>query len=440
MRILTTYEYSEVSYDSIFEDTKTLESFEKIKDLENLFSNKYKGMVNFKLSGISFKNFVGIIKIENLLIEVLPKIYSTASNNDASLEKNDIYKSLNYMINKSSKLSIRNIDITDYGSSENSIFLDFFINMFLQELYTNLFKGTYKTYVSREENLRYIKGRLLVAENIRKNFIPNKIYCEFDEFTEDNLVNQVLKHTTKLMSKITNWRQNQILADNIIHALSDVSDVYLTSETFSYIREDRLLGNYSKLLGIAKMFIDGQSFDINSDDQLNNFIFNIDMNMVYQEYIFEILNEYSSEIFGCNLTIQSQYSKRHLIYDSNDKGSFLLKPDIAVLDGNIVKILIDTKYKKLNISSYRNGVSDKDLYQMFGYYYKYNHPLIFLLYPKYDKDISDQYKFEKYKESAVFINTISLADRLYTPQGEYALVKSLKDIFTSQLINESTVY
>ena len=305
--------------------------------------------------------------------------------------------------------------------------------MFLQELYTNLFKGTYKTYVSREENLRYIKGRLLVAENIRKNFIPNKIYCKFDEFTEDNLVNQVLKYTTKLMSKITNWRQNQILADNIIHAFNDVSDIHITSETFSYIREDRLLGEYSKLLGIAKMFIDGQSFDINSDNQLNNFIFNIDMNIVYQEYIFELLNEYKSEIFGNNLTIRSQYSKEHLIYDNSNKGRFLLKPDIVILDNNNVKIIIDTKYKKLNASGHRNGVSDKDLYQMFGYYHKYNQPLIFLLYPKYQNDISKQYKFEKHKEPVVFINTISLENKLYTPQGEHELVESLKRLFENKV-------
>lgn len=433
MRILTTYEYSEISYTSIFEDNKTAESVKRMQDLESLFNDKYKGTVNFKLNGISFKNFVGIIKIEDLLIEILPKIYNTDSNNKEFLEKNDIYKNLNYMISKSSKIPIKNIDITNYGSNENGTFLDFFMNFFLQELYTNLFKGIYKTYVSREENLRYIKGRLLVAENIKRNLIPNNIYCEFDEFTEDNLVNQIFKYTAKLVSKITNWRKNQILADNIIHTLSDVSDIYITSEIFSYITDNRLLGNYSKLLDIAKMFINEQFFDINSDNQLNTFIFNIDMNMIYQEYIFEILNEYRSEIFENNLTIQAQYSKEHLIYNSNDKGRFLLKPDIAVLDRNNVKIIIDTKYKKLDISKYRNGVSDKDLYQMFGYYHKYNQPLIFLLYPKYTEDISNQFKFEKYKSPVVFINTISLAEKLYTAQGESVIVKSLKNIFTNEL-------
>lgn len=438
MKILTTYEYSEIPYDSIIGSIRSSEFFTRVKELEDLFGDKYTGMVDFKLSGVSFKNFVGVIKIADTLIEVLPKIYNPTSENVTSIEKNEIYKNLNYMINKSSKLSIKNVDITNYGGSDDSIFLDFFINMFLQELYTNLFKGMYKTYVTQQDNLRYIKGRLLVAENIKRNFIHNKVYCEFDEFTEDNLVNQILKYTTKLMSKITNWRQNQLLADNITQSLNDVSDIYVTVETFSYIREDRLLGTYSKLLNIAKMFIEGQSFDINNENHLNNFIFNIDMNMVYQEYIFEILNEYHAEIFNADLKVKPQYSKEHLIYDSRNRGVFLLKPDIAILEGNNVQMLIDTKYKKLNTARHRNGVSDKDLYQMFGYFHKYHRPFIFLLYPRYDRDISDHYKFERFKEPSIFVNTISLSNNLYTFDGEMAIVNSLKQIFnTPALINEA---
>lgn len=432
MRVLTTYEYSELPYDLIFEDMTNLDSLEKIKSLENLFSDKYGSMVNFKLNSIAFKNFIGVIKIENLLIEVLPKIYREDSNNILPLEKSEIYKNLTYMIAKTSKLPI-NIDITNYGGNQSSVFLDFFINMFLQELYTNLFKSIYKSYVSREENLRYNKGRLLVAQNISKNFIPSKVYCEFDEFTENNLINQILKQTTKQMSRVTTWEQNKIIADNIIHTFGEVNNIHLTPETFSYIKEDRLLGNYSKLLAIAKMFVDGHSFDIDSDQYFSNFIFNINMNNLYQEYIFELLNEYRLEIFGEDSTIHSQYSKEHLLYDSDNKGRFLLQPDIVVLDSDTVKIIIDTKYKKLDVSNYRNGVSTTDLYQMFGYYHKYNCTLIFLLYPMHDKNICNQYKLEIDEEPKIFVNTVSLADKLYTSEGENTLVTSLKNIFVNQI-------
>ncbi|WP_153126789.1 McrC family protein [Peribacillus tepidiphilus] len=433
MKVLTTYEYSEISYDSIVGDIRDPMAFKKIKELENLFNDKYTGIVEFKLSSISFKNFVGVIKIKDTFIEVLPKIYDSSKKEDNNLNKNEIYKNLNYMINKSSKLSIKNVDITRYGASEEGFFLDFFINMFLQELYTNLFKGVYKTYVTQQENLRYIKGRLLVTENIKRNLIHNKMFCEFDEFTEDNIVNQILKYTTRLMSRITNWRQNQLLAENIIHTFIDVSDIYANVETFNLVREDRLLGTYSKLLKIAKMFLEGQSFNIDNDELSSNFIFSVDMNMVFQEYIFELLNEYRSEIFNENLILRPQYSKEHLIYDSNDKGVFHLKPDIALIEGNQVQLLIDTKYKKLNIDKHRNGVSDKDLYQMFGYFHKYDQPVIHLLYPRYDKDISQHYKIEKYGEPSIFVNTLSLSNSLYTAEGEKAIVNSLKEIFNNQM-------
>jgi 5-methylcytosine-specific restriction enzyme subunit McrC len=439
MKILTTYEYSEISYEAIVGSNRDSEAFYGIKGLETLFSEKYSETVEFKLHGVAFKNFVGVIKVGDTYIEVLPKIYNSLIDENPSLNKNEIYKNLNYMINKSSRLSIKNIDLTNYGGNEEGQFLDFFINMFLQELYTTLFKGIYKTYVTQQENLRYIKGRLLVAENIKRNFLHNRVYCEFDEFTEDNLVNQILKYTTRLMSKLTNWRQNQLLADNIIQSLNDVSDIHVSVDTFAIVREDRLLGIYSKLLGIAKMFLEGQTIDINSENLVSNFIFNIDMNLVYQEYIFEILNEYRADIFNENITIRPQYSKEHLIFDSNNKGVFLLKPDIALLEGDSVLLLIDTKYKKLNVGKHRYGVSDKDLYQMFGYFHKYNRPLVFLLYPRYESDVSDYYRFEKFKNPSLFVSTVSLSNRLYTIEGELAIVESLKNIFKNQSPSEQAL-
>lgn len=435
MKILTTYEYSEISYEAIVDSIGDSKNFQLIKELETLCSEKYAASVEFKLNGVAFKNFVGVIKVGDTYIEVLPKIYNSLRDDSPSLNKSEIYKNINYMINKSPKLSIKNIELTSYGENEDGQFLDFFINMFLQELYTNLFKGLYKTYVSQQDNLRYIKGRLLVAENIKRNFLHNKVYCEFDEFTEDNLVNQILKYTTKLMSKLTNWRKNQLLACNILQFLDDVSDIHVSLDTFSFIKDDRLLGIYSKLLVIAKMFLEGQSIDINSENQ-TNFIFNIDMNLVYQEYIFEILKEYSVDIFGENITIKSQYSKEHLIYNSHNKGVFPLKPDIAILEGNHINILVDTKYKKLNKEKPRNGVSDKDLYQMFGYFHKYGKPLIFLLYPRYESDISDYYRFERFKDPLLFVNTVTLSNKLYTAEGELAIVSALKSIFKNQSMSQ----
>ncbi|MEK4167212.1 hypothetical protein NST18_12130 [Anoxybacillus sp. FSL W8-0104] len=220
------------------------------------------------------------------------------------------------------------------------------------------------------------------------------------------------------------------MAQNIIHTLADVSNIYITKDTFSLIREDRLLGEYSKLLRLAKMFLEGHSFDISDSHYKDNFIFNIDMNIVFQEYIYELIKEFSTDIFE-QVSVFSQYGKSHLIYDKNDKGSFLLKPDIALVSNKRVIILIDTKYKILRKEQRRSGVSDQDVYQMFGYYHKYGKPKIYLLYPKYTDDISIAYKFENQEMEKLFINTIDLSKELYLPEGELAVLNQLKEIFSS---------
>src|SRR5699024_10745128 len=129
-------------------------------------------------------------------------------------------------------------------------------------------------------------------------------------------------------------------------------------------------------------YIQNQSLDFESNKKRDVFIFNIDMNIVYQDYISELIKEYSSVIINQS-NIYTQKSGRHLIFDEFNNGNFNLKPDISIENDKEIQVIIDTKYKKLYRNKLRKGVSDRDLYQMFGYFHKYQKPKIILLYPKY---------------------------------------------------------
>ena len=48
----------------------------------------------------------------------------------------------------------------------------------------------YKKYITEQDNLNVLKGKYLINENIKYNFTKNKIYCEYDEFSENNSLNQ----------------------------------------------------------------------------------------------------------------------------------------------------------------------------------------------------------------------------------------------------------
>lgn len=428
MNKITTFEYTYITYEELFKNSNIHPNISNLKKLNELISNNFSHMLKTDFEGIHIKNFVGIIRLGNTTIEILPKIYYQNNKLIEDDTKTEIYKNLLYMINKSLKIPNNNIDFNDYSVSEG-VFFDFLINFFMKTLSLKLLRGTYSTYVKKETNSSYIKGRVLTAKNIIFNPLNLKIYNEFDYYTENNLVNQILKYVVKDMHNKSLLLENKMIAKQILLRLSNVTDIHVTESTFKEIIYNRLMSDYESLLKFAEFYIQNQSLDFESNKTSDIFIFNIDMNIVYQDYISELIKEYSSEITNQS-NIYTQKAGEHLIFDKFGNGNFNLKPDITIQSQKKIQVIIDTKYKKLYQKKLRNGVSDRDLYQMFGYFHKYHKPKIILLYPKYNTTVSDNYFFYLNSEIPLNISTVDLKVSLYTSEGEWTIVKQLKEIIS----------
>ena len=178
---------------------------------------------------IKFINYVGIIKINNLIIEILPKI---------SLS-NDIIKDreiLVFMLSKCNKLSVDINELLNSNILNNSL-LDILAKVFSKKLLNELQKGLYREYVSKEEALSTIKGKTLISKSIKENTInKNKMNCKYDEFTEDNLFNAILKRAISvILFSIKNDDVKKEL--NIINnVLNYISDIYIPNNII--LKED----------------------------------------------------------------------------------------------------------------------------------------------------------------------------------------------------------
>lgn len=421
MKIITTFEHTFIQYVDIL----TVNDKNSLDSLKDNIQRNFKDTLNLELEGLKIKGFVGVIKLDNTIIEVLPKFYKNTLHLNPDAKK-EMYKNLYYMINKSMKMPTYNIDFQNFDVSKGNI-LDFFIFMFLQNLYRALIKGTYKTYITKEVNSRYIKGKILVNKTLVKNILGTSIYSETDKYTEDNLVNQIFKYVVKSMHKNTSWNNNKRIARQILMSLTEIQDIDVYDSMFSKIKKDRLLGDFEHFLNFSRFYINNQNITHYKSSDNSSFIFNIKMEDVYQEYIASLLIEYSSDIINTH-QIRTQKSGQHLIYDIKNKGKYELIPDIIIECENIPTIIIDTKYKLLEDGKARNGVKSSDLYQMFGYYHKYQQPRIILLYPQYKEDINETYFFYEDKIGVLNAVTIDLNEKIYTKIGELTIVDRLKKI------------
>lgn len=74
--------------------------------------------------------------------------------------------------------------------------------------------------------------------------------------------------------------------------------------------------------------------------------------------------------------------RRYYLFREDYREIFELRPDIVITRPDGSRIIMDTKWKRLNTNREANyGISQADMYQMFAYAKRYETPDIWLLYP-----------------------------------------------------------
>jgi 5-methylcytosine-specific restriction enzyme subunit McrC len=213
---------------------------------------------------------------------------------------------------------------------------------------------------------------------MRHNFArPDRLHCTFDEFTEDNLLNRVLKAALRVLVEVAVGATASKNVAELLFCFQDVSDVSRSSIIFERVGTDRLTRRYAPLLRMARLFIEGASPDLMSG-QGEGFAILFDMNELFEAYVGRV----AIRTFGAaGFKVSLQGPRRHLTKSHSGDGAFELRPDIVVNSSSCLPLIIDTKWKRLKKGSAREAVSSADMYQMAAYSHRYDAVEVVLLYP-----------------------------------------------------------
>ena len=310
---------------------------------------------------IQARNYVGVLQTKSgLTIEILPKI---ANKNDTDKSKAVFIKMLRALKNfpfKSSNLASL--------KTQNLPLLEIFISMFLCELEALVKKGIKSDYVALEENLNFLRGKLNINEQIKRNSIhKERFYVGYSEFLSDIKINRIIKTTLKFLYKKSNSSKNQQKIRELLFIFDEVSECEDYQNFFAKLVINRQVKHYEQTLLWCKIFLLNNSFTPHKGDDLG-FALLFDMNALFESYV----GNFIKKSFPGTIL---QHSEKHLVEDPK---SFKLRPDIF-LKG---KFIADTKWK---IVSSRDDISQADLYQLYAYGKK--HPCdgkLHLIYPKID--------------------------------------------------------
>lgn len=322
---------------------------------------------------VSIKNYVGLIQMKNgYQVQILPKIDLDTEDEDNTETKKIFMRMLKSMKDFPGKV----FNEADIKSDRMNIY-EIFINMFIKETRQLLKGGLKSAYIPKEENSQFYKGKLVVNENIKRNFAhKERFYIRYDEYQVNRPENRLIKATLIKLHSITNSVENNREIKQVLSAFEMVQASTNYEKDFAQVVIDRSTKQYESLLKWARVFLLNKSFTSFSGETSARALM-FPMEKVFESYV----AMWTKRIFreaGWDVSAQD---KGYYLFDSPRR--FALRPDIVVDCGGGRKVIMDTKWKRLvNNPSKNYGISQADMYQMYAYAKKYDTSEVWLLYPK----------------------------------------------------------
>ncbi len=223
-------------------------------------------------------------------------------------------------------------------------------------------RGLLHGYRTEEEALHTVRGRILVAEQIRRRFgVPVPIEVRYDEFTEDILANRLVKAAAGLLGRM---RIRSSRARNGLRwigaMLGNVTPVRFAPSEVPEVTFDRLNAHYREVVALARLILRHWAFEAERGG-VRAAGFLMDMNTVFQEFVTEALRD-ELRLSKHTLCSDKELSGRRRIY-LDDESRVGLEPDLTWWDGPNCTFVGDAKYKRTDDRSVPNA----DLYQLLAY-------------------------------------------------------------------------
>lgn len=250
---------------------------------------------------------------------------------------------------------------------------DYFVTL----TYSQIDRGLFRNYIEVEENLPFVRGRILIAQDVRLNFAQrHRTYCRYPDFTWDIPENQVIR---QVVHELSGWPFSSKLRQRLASLDSELAEISPTRhgiQVFDSFHYHRHNDTYQEIHGFCRLFMNERSLDERAGERpFQTFL--VDMNQLFEAYATKLATE---AFAGSGLWVVGQWGT------DLDVGSRVhMRPDIAVLDGGRPVLIADAKYKRTQSEEFVHP----DLYQVLAYCVAESIPAGLLLYPKHEAETSD---------------------------------------------------
>ncbi len=270
-------------------------------------------------------------------------------------------------------------------------------------------RGLNKDYVELGEPLSSPRGKIIISESVKIRACA-KLFCAYNEFSENSYLNRILKTTLFLLLKsdIKNERKRELRKLIAYFSNVDMLDARNINWRVQYNRNNQ---TYHLLISICKLALHGLlNTETEGKSKLMNFSDEQGMCRLYEKFILEYYRKHFSEISANAEQIRWQLD------DGNSSMLPIMQSDITLKKGNVV-LIIDAKYYEHTTQERYNAhtLHSANLYQIFTYVKNKENELSnvphkvsgMLLYAKTDEEITPNNSF-KMTGNRIDVKTLDL--------------------------------
>lgn len=279
---------------------------------------------------------------------------------DKSIFIKNIYYMLSYAFTTLNQSNFEEVATEDFKNMH-----DLFAAILSKGIGQQLKQGIYREYLNRTEELAVVRGKIDMPGTINNRIARERVLtCEYDELSENNLLNQILKTTVMLLlrQKDVKLEYKDELKKRMLF-FSNVDTINLTSIKWSAIRFQRNNQTYRLLISLCQLIIEGMLLTTEQGEhKLASFIDEQRMSRLYEKFILEYyIKEYP--------TLNVSASQIPWALDDGI-GTMLpvMQSDITLAQGEKV-LIIDAKYytHTTQVQFDAHTLHSNNLYQIFTY-------------------------------------------------------------------------
>lgn len=333
------------------------------------------GVLEHGRKGLRARGIVGVIAAPGCQLEILPKIEGSG---ESGVSDDLLRQRLVHMLAVTCDLPIEAGAMTQLGWQRETV-LELLIRLFCAKLTDALRQGMPRQYLAHDDDLPALRGQLDVTRQFSALAVsPQKLACRFDSLSADIALNQVMRAVVSKLSRLSGAPDNQRALRQLSFVYADIADVAPKALRWDRIVPDRTNRRWRGLVSLARLFL-SERHQQTSAGSIDGHALLFEMNVLFEEYVGRVL---SRALAGTGFRVASQGGHRNCLYEG-ETGRFRTRPDLMIRQGNDIRLIIDTKWKRMTpqIDDPRQGVSQADIYQLMAYGRLYDCPKVMLLYP-----------------------------------------------------------